>query len=146
MPPKTRALCSCHTADHSRVSLSRSLCALSTPCDSSFQIQFARPSPSPHHAATPTAVHPLRGLCVPQSNASAAAAARLCGPNIPVFRPSGGRTALEIAKSVADVTVGIVDEAHSALRGGLPATRGVAMRQVCGDGNAARARGLHCPR
>ena len=53
----------------------------------------------------------------------------LTPPSVPLFRPLGGKSALEIAKTVGDVVTGRVDPGHSALCPSTLRTRGVVVRQ-----------------
>ena len=64
-----------------------------------------------------------------QAITGSTAAANAAAPSMPLFRPSHGKSALEIAKSVADITTGQVDASTSAVCPSLVRTRGVVMRQ-----------------
>ena len=85
-----------------------------------------------HHRLCVFDAHaPLLSMCPVDHQAitGSAAAANAAAPSMPLFRPSHGKSALEIAKSVADITTGQVDASTSAVCPSLVRTRGVVMRQ-----------------
>ena len=92
------------------------------------------PSPSCAPAAPPPRSPARNTLCRSvtqraQSLTSISRCSSLVPPSVPLFQPSGGKSALEVAKSVGDIVTGRVDPSHSALCPSIIRGRGVVVRQ-----------------